>query len=151
MFSTASARTLWESAAIGAVESEEPSMTTTVHHSVSTLFAAYADAWQAKDPSAIAALHTEDGVMQLHVGSPPAVGRLAVQQACVELFATLDYQATPTRTHFGADHWVLEWVMSVGEHTIDCVDVISVSPDGLVARKDGYVDAAQAAFLLAAP
>lgn len=54
----------------------------------------------------------------------------------------------PTRIHLGTDHWVMEWVMTVGEHVIDCVDVI-VLQDGLVARKDGYLDVAQAGALLA--
>jgi hypothetical protein len=125
-------------------------MTSTVEQSVEATFTAYVEAWRQKDPAAIAELHAEDGVLHLHVGTPPAVGRAAVRASCESLFATLDYEAAPTRIHFGTDHWVLEWTMTVGEHLIDCIDVIAMSPDGLVARKDGYVDAAQAAVVLAA-
>ena len=109
----------------------------------------YSRAWAAHDPAAIAALHTEDSVFHTHIGMPPVVGRAAVQASCEETFSTYhDFQATPTRLHLGADHWVLEWQLTAqlqtpgGPHPIrvDCVDVISLSPEGLVARKDVYMD-----------
>lgn len=109
----------------------------------------YALAWARHDPAAIAALHTQDSVFHTHIGMPPAVGRAAVLAACEEIFGTYhDFQAVPTRLHVGADHWVLEWQMTAQMQSpggpqpisIDCVDVVSLSPEGLVDRKDVYMD-----------
>lgn len=116
---------------------------------VRALQESYARAWESHDPAAIASLHTEDSVFHTHIGMPPVVGRAAVRAACEDTFSTYhDFQATPTRLHLGEDHWVLEWQLTAqmqtqgGQHpiSVDCVDVVSLSPEGLVARKDVYMD-----------
>ena len=44
---------------------------------------------------------------------------------------------------YGEDHWILDWALISGDIRFDCLDVVNVSPDGLVARKDTFIDAAQ--------
>lgn len=123
--------------------------TTTAHRDAQAMQETYARAWASHGPAAIAALHTEDSVFHAHIGMPPVVGRAAVQAACEEIFSTYhDFHATQTRLHLGADHWVLEWKMAAQMQTpggpqpisVDCVDVVSLSGDGLVDRKDVYMD-----------
>lgn len=119
----------------------------------------YAQAWEARDPAAIAALHTEDSVFHTHIGMPPAVGRAAVLATCKDTFHTYhDFHAIPTRLHVGTDHWALEWQMTAQMQTpagpqpisVDCVDVVHLSPEGLVARKDVYMDVEHVTSALAA-
>jgi uncharacterized protein (TIGR02246 family) len=114
-----------------------------------TLLDRYRQAWAEHDAPAIAALHTEDSVFHTHIGMAPAVGRAAIQAACEDIFATYqDFKATSTRVHVGEDNWVNEWCMTAQVQSgaapvaisIDCVDVIALSPEGLVARKDVYMD-----------
>jgi hypothetical protein len=59
----------------------------------------------------------------------------------------------------GPDHWVLDWALTAeltrGDGTaipirFDCIDVVTVNADGLVARKDTFVDHVQAQQALAA-
>jgi hypothetical protein len=54
---------------------------------------------------------------------------------------------------YGENHWVLDWALISGDIRFDCLDVVMVSPDGLVARKDTFVDGVQmqAAMGVAAP
>jgi uncharacterized protein (TIGR02246 family) len=125
---------------------------TTNRLSTQALLDRYVGAWEGRDPEAIAALHTEDSVFHTHIGTPPAVGRPAVQTACHDVFAFYhDFRLTTTRAHVGDDHWVLEWRLTAQMQTgaepvpisIDCIDVIKLSSDGLVARKDVYMDVEQ--------
>jgi hypothetical protein len=44
---------------------------------------------------------------------------------------------------YGEDHWILDWALISGEVRFDCLDIVNVSPDGLVTRKDTFVDAVQ--------
>ena len=117
--------------------------------STQTLLDRYREAWADHDAPAIAALHTEDSVFHTHIGMPPAIGRAAIQAACEDIFATYhDFRSTTTRLHLGEDNWVNDWCMTAQMQTggapvdvsIDCVDVIALSPDGLIARKYVYMD-----------
>jgi uncharacterized protein (TIGR02246 family) len=104
----------------------------------------YGRAWAAHDPEGIAALHTEDSVFHLHDISPAATGRGAVRDLITALLAaTPDVRFKPVRVHFGRDHFVSEYVMSGTTQgrpfAIEGVDVFSIR-DGLVARKDSYLD-----------
>ena len=47
------------------------------------------------------------------------------------------------RVLYGEDHWILDWALISGDIRFDCLDVVNVSPDGLVARKDTFVDSVQ--------
>ena len=60
-----------------------------------------------------------------------------------ELFTTFpDFSFETYRVLYGEDHWVLDWALISGDIRFDCLDVVVVSPEGLVARKDTFVDAA---------
>lgn len=104
----------------------------------------YSAAWAAHDPDAIAALHTDDSVFHLHDIAPPAMGHAAVRDLIATLLASVpNVHFEPRRAHFGAEHFVTEYVMSGTAETksfaIAGADVFSMR-NGLVARKDSYLD-----------
>jgi uncharacterized protein (TIGR02246 family) len=119
------------------------------------VFDRYHAAWEAKDPDAIAALHTEDSTFALRSGGARAQGRAALRQHFAQIFREFPgYRAEVDRLLLGDGHWVLEWTMTVelpaadgGTFTahIDLVDVVDVDEDGLVTRKDVWVDGVQQA------
>jgi steroid delta-isomerase-like uncharacterized protein len=104
----------------------------------------YSAAWAEHDPDAIAAMHTDDSVFELHDIHGPATGREAVRALIATLLAAVpDVHFQPTRVHFGAEHFVSEYVMSgtaEGKRfAIAGADVFTIH-GGLVARKDTYLD-----------
>ena len=106
----------------------------------------YHHAWVDRDPDAIVALHTEDSVFHMHGITDPAMGRGSVRDLIASLLGLVpDLHFEAKRAYFGTDHIVLEYDMSgtsEGSHFVcDGVDVIAVL-DGLVARKDTYLDLA---------
>lgn len=104
----------------------------------------YFAAWEARDPDAIVALHTEDTQFWAHAGIEPVSGREAVRAAFADLFERFpDFSFEAHRVLYGDDHWVLDWTLVSGEVRFDCIDVVSVSPGGLVARKDTFIDLVQ--------
>ena len=104
----------------------------------------YFAAWADRDPDAIVALHTDDTRFWTHLGSEAVVGRDAVRATFAELFDTFpDFSFETYRVLYGEDHWVLDWALISGDIRFDCLDVVMVSPDGLVARKDTFVDSVQ--------
>jgi ketosteroid isomerase-like protein len=104
----------------------------------------YFSAWADRDPDAIVALHTPDTRFWTHLGGEPIVGRDAVRATFAELFVRFpEFSFETYRVFYGDDHWVLDWALISGDTRFDCLDVVVVSPDGLVARKDTFVDAVQ--------
>jgi hypothetical protein len=104
----------------------------------------YFAAWEARDPDAIVALHTEDTQFWTHTGGEPVRGRDAVREAFAEIFERfLDFGFDVYRVLYGPDHWVLDWALTSGDVRFDCLDVVNVTDDGLVARKDTFVDFVQ--------
>jgi ketosteroid isomerase-like protein len=104
----------------------------------------YFTAWAHRDPDAIVALHTDDTRFWTHLGAEPVVGREAVRATFAELFDQFEEFSFETyRVLYGEDHWVLDWALISGDIRFDCLDVVLVSPDGLIARKDTFVDAVQ--------
>jgi uncharacterized protein (TIGR02246 family) len=104
----------------------------------------YFAAWEERDPDAIVALHTEDTRFWAHLGGDPVEGREAVRAEFAELFERFPEFAFEThRVIYGDDHWVLDWTLISGDVRFDCIDVVTVSPDGLVDRKDTFVDFVQ--------
>lgn len=104
----------------------------------------YGQAWAEHDPDAIAALHTEDSVFHMHDIAEPACGRDAVRDAVAGVLEqSPDLRFEPIRVMFGTDHFVTEYEMSgtVDGKPFACdgADVFTLR-DGLVARKDSYVD-----------
>jgi hypothetical protein len=88
-------------------------------------------------------MHTDDSVFELHdVAS--ATGRAAVRDLIVTLLAAVpNLRFELKRAHFGAEHFVTEYVMSGTAQgkafTIAGADVFTMS-EGLVGRKDTYLD-----------
>jgi ketosteroid isomerase-like protein len=120
------------------------SPTTTAAVDLKAVSERYFAAWAQRDPDAILALHTDDTRFWTHVGSDPVVGRDAVHATFSQLFETFpDFSFETYRVLYGDDHWVLDWALISGDIRFDCLDVVVVSPDGLVARKDTFVDSAQ--------
>ena len=104
----------------------------------------YFAAWADRDPDAIVALHTDDTRFWTHLGAEPVVGRDAVRATFAELFDQFEEFSFETyRVLYGEDHWVLDWALIAGDIRFDCLDVVVVSPDGLIARKDTFVDTVQ--------
>jgi ketosteroid isomerase-like protein len=104
----------------------------------------YFAAWAGRDPDAIAALHTPDTRFWRHLGGEPVVGRDAVRATFAELFEQFpEFSFETYRVIYGDGHWVLDWALISGDIRFDCLDVVEVSADGLVARKDTFVDAVQ--------
>jgi ketosteroid isomerase-like protein len=111
---------------------------------IQTISERYFAAWADRDPDAIVALHTPDTQFWTHLGGEPVVGRDAVRATFAELFEQfpgLSFEIY--RVLYGDEHWVLDWALISGDVRFDCLDVVDVSPDGLVARKDTFVDAVQ--------
>lgn len=104
----------------------------------------YFAAWAKRDPDAIVGLHTEDTRFWTHVGAEPVVGRTAVRDAFAGIFEQFPGFTFETyRVLYGDAHWVLDWALISGDVRFDCLDVVVVSPEGLVARKDSFIDSAQ--------
>jgi ketosteroid isomerase-like protein len=111
---------------------------------VQDLAVRYGAAWAAHDLDAIMALHSDDTVFHLHGDAAPAVGLAAVREAFAGAMAQWpDIRFERKRVHVGSAHFVSEYVMAAtqaGQQIVcDGVDVFSVR-DGLVARKDTYLD-----------
>jgi steroid delta-isomerase-like uncharacterized protein len=119
----------------------------------------YGEAWNSQDLEAIMELHADDCIFQAHAaGSPAAEGKDAVREAFAAYLAQMPDISFATRSlRCGDDYWVLESTMTgtvaqplevddkpVGATgagvEVDCIDVIEVR-DGLIARKDTYLDA----------
>jgi ketosteroid isomerase-like protein len=122
----------------------------------------YFAAWEACDPERIAALHSADSRFQLHAGGEPVEGREAVRQAFADIFVQWPgFNFETHRVLYGEDHWVLDWdllatlkVEQDGREVdkpvrLHCLDVVAIDEEGLVSRKDTFVDVAQVNALLA--
>jgi uncharacterized protein (TIGR02246 family) len=137
-------------------------MATTAQLDIRNISEQYFAAWEACDPDRIAAMHSADSRFQLHAGGEPAEGREAVRQAFADIFAQWpDFSFETHRVLYGDDHWVLDWDLLATlkvEHDgsqadkpvrLHCLDVVTIDEEGLVSRKDTFVDVAQVNSLLA--
>ena len=104
----------------------------------------YFAAWGVRDVDAIMELHTEETQFWTHAGGEPAKGREAVRAEFAQIFARFqDFSFETHRVLYGPDFWVLDWALISGETRFDCLDVVNLSPEGLVARKDTFIDMVQ--------
>ena len=108
------------------------------------LAARYGVAWAKHDMDAIIAMHTDDTVFHLHGFSEPAIGLAAAREAFAASIArSPDLRFDKSRVYIGDGHFVSEYQMSGTAEgkpfTCEGVDVIAVF-DGLIARKDTYLD-----------
>jgi steroid delta-isomerase-like uncharacterized protein len=106
----------------------------------------YHQAWAQHDVEAIVALHTEDSTFHLHGVTDAATGRASIRRTVAALLGLVpDLRVEAKRAHFGTNHVVFEYDMSGtadgSPFVCDGVDVIAMK-DGLVARKDTYLDLA---------
>jgi ketosteroid isomerase-like protein len=104
----------------------------------------YHQAWVDLNPDTIVALHSDDSVFHMHGAAEPATGRSSIRgliAAFLRLVPDLKFEVK--RLYVGADHIALEYDMSGtyegSPFVCDGADVIAVA-DGLVARKDTYLD-----------
>jgi uncharacterized protein (TIGR02246 family) len=117
--------------------------------SLSELYERYVAAWAAHDPDAIVALHAPATTFWLHHGQPAVEGHAAVREAFAAMFAALpDFGFVIHRTEFGPHHWALDWTLTstlpTGEPAQwDCIDLVTVTDDWRVARKDTFLDGVQ--------
>lgn len=112
---------------------------------VEQLAMTYHGAWVERDPDTIITLHSEDSVFHMHGLAEPAIGKAAVRELFVAILHLVpDIGFEPKRLYSGNDHIVFEYDMSGSfdgsPFVCDGVDVIAVA-DGLVIRKETYVDA----------
>jgi steroid delta-isomerase-like uncharacterized protein len=113
---------------------------------VQELAVRYGAAWADHDLDAVMAMHAEDTVFHLHGGAEPAVGLSAVREAFADAMTQWpDIRFDRKRVHIGSGHFVSEYEMSATQDgrriVCDGVDVFTIE-DGLVARKDTYLDLA---------
>lgn len=124
-------------------------MTSITTLDLAAISAEYFAGWAARDPDRIAALHTRDSRFEIHAGSGPVEGRDAVRDAVAGLFETWpNFAFESHRVLLGERHWVLDWTLissggPSGDVAFDCLDVVTVTDEGLVERKDTFVDPAQ--------
>lgn len=117
--------------------------------SLAQLYDRYVDAWAARDPDAIVALHAEQTTFWLHHGREAITGRTALREAFAGMFVALpDFGFEVHRTEFGPRHWVLDWTLTCTAPSgrparWDCLDLVTVTADWKVARKDTFVDGKQ--------
>jgi steroid delta-isomerase-like uncharacterized protein len=122
------------------------------------LFERYGDAWANHDADAIAAFHAEEGIFHLHAGAEPVQGRDAIRDTFAAFIAQWpDLAFERQHVEFGDWGWVVCWTMSGtlaqplevegaeagpgARISVDAVDVIHVSADGLLTAKHTYLDA----------
>jgi ketosteroid isomerase-like protein len=123
---------------------EVPMSATTAVLDLKALSERYFAAWEKRDPDAIVALHTADTRFWTHTGGGPVDGRDAVRATFAQLFEVFpEFSFEVYRVFYGDDHWVLDWALISGDIRFDCLDIVVVSPDGLVARKDTFIDSVQ--------
>ena len=112
--------------------------------SLAQLYDRYVAAWASHDPDAIAALHTDHTTFWLHHGQDAVSGREAVRDRFATMFQQLpDFGFVVHRNVFGPRHWVLDWTLTVAAVCWDCLDLVTVTDDWRVARKDTFVDSVQ--------
>lgn len=124
-----------------------------IQHDIPALFDRYVTAFGSRNLEAILPLHAEDTQFWLHTGQLPAKGREGVRAAFEGFFKrwpNLGFEVYRVIT--GPEHWVLDWAatatpMSKSGTTkavrFDCLDVVTVNAQGLVLRKDTFVDMVQ--------
>ena len=106
----------------------------------------YSDAWHRHDLDAIMSMHTDDTVFHLHNGNGAAVGAPQVREAFQLVLALYpDLSATQTAIEMGETHALVQSVMrsSATGNVVEAeaVDVFRFV-DGLISRKDTYLDTA---------
>lgn len=136
---------------------------TTTHPSLDlrAIFDTYASTFATLDPDAIVRLHSVDTQFWLHTGEEPVHGLDGVREKFAGFFEQWpEFGFDVYRVLVGERHWVLDWALTsvlteadARKRPIrfDCLDIVEVDDQGLVARKDTFVDLVQAQLALAPP
>ena len=106
----------------------------------------YTDAWHRHDLDVIMTMRTDDTVFHLHDGNAATAGADSVREAFQLVLAVYpDLTAAQTAVDVGDEHAVVQSIMrsSVGGTVVEAeaVDVFRFV-DGLISRKDTYLDTA---------
>ena len=127
---------------------------------VRALFDTYAATFASHDVDAIVALHSPGTQFWLHNGEQPIHGRSAVRDTFAAMFAQWPEMGFDIyRVIVGDRHWVLDWALTAvltdpdGNRRpirFDCLDVVTLDDNGLVERKDTFIDLPQAQTALTA-
>lgn len=115
----------------------------------------YAQAWKARDPDAILALHAEDSTFQAHGRTGEVRGRAALHAEFSEIFQRYPgFGVEAHRLLLGDRHWTLDWTLTfqpAGKEArgFRALDVVEIDAGGQVTRKDTFFDYAQVKAALA--
>lgn len=120
---------------------------------IETIYDNYVATFGTKKPEEIVLNHAEDGTFWLHIGGSAVQGRDAIAKTFAGFFASWpEFDFKVERVIFAEDHWVLDWAITAVltskdgvKHpiSIDALDIIDVNAEGLVSRKDTWIDGAQ--------
>lgn len=116
-------------------------MPSAVTHDVPRLTHEYL-AGEARDPDRIAALHSPLTRFEFHGdAAAPALGRAAARRSPAKIldrFPGVSFEVE--RVLLGTDHWVLDWTLVAHpdgpEVRVALLDLVTLDPDWLIARKD---------------
>lgn len=121
---------------------------------VRELFDTYATTFATRNVDAIVALHSPETQFWLHNGEQPVHGRSALRDTFAAMFIQWPEMGFDIyRVIVGDRHWVLDWALTAvltdpdGHRRpirFDCLDVVTLDDDGLVERKDTFIDLPQA-------
>ncbi len=124
--------------------------TETAGNRIESIYDHYVETFSTKDPASIVQNHAEDGTFWLHTGSAAVTGRDAIAKTFSGFFETWpEFGFNVRRVILAEDHWVLDWTITAvltgkdgTRHPIgiDALDIIDVDADGLVSRKDTWID-----------
>ncbi len=130
------------------------STTTAPQLDIRALFDRYASTFATHDADAVSRLHTADSVFLQRTGATAVQGRDAVRDAFAQLFAQWPDLGFDVRRVITGDlclflDWDLTATVDGREVRFACLDVVDVDDEGLVTRKETFVDLAQAQASLA--
>jgi ketosteroid isomerase-like protein len=121
---------------------------------VRDIFDTYATTFATRDVDAIVAPHSPGTQFWLHNGEQPVRGRSALHETFAAMFTQWPEMGFDVhRLIVGDRHWVLDWALTAvltdsdgrpRPIRFDCLDVVTLDEDGLVERKDTFVDLPQA-------
>ncbi len=111
----------------------------------------YVDAINSRDPEAIAALFTEDGVQADPASNPPNVGRRAIATFFENSIAASEgWTFTAKAVHTCAQHVAIDFEIAVETGgttmTIDGIEVFTTDTDGRFTSVYAYWDDADLSF-----
>ncbi|WP_163156487.1 nuclear transport factor 2 family protein [Bradyrhizobium uaiense] len=113
----------------------------------------YLATFSTRNIAAIVKNHAVDGTFWLRAGGPAVKGRDAIGATFAGFFAQWpNFGYEVHRTLFTERQWILDWTATADlrqadgtlrQVRFDCLDVVDVDADGLVVRKDTFVDLVQ--------